>query len=142
VLGIRPGARRDECRSQLLVTVAVDGGHQNTQLCSNFHQARDRSDDRARSLDEPAQQRPPRKVNGDFVGETRELAWHALDALDEERGVLQARSLGPPGPVRKGIRARVEGDREGRRLGPRAMQDVAAVARTDVHEDVAERSGC
>ena len=80
-------------------------------------------------------------MDGDLVGETRELHRETLDALDEERRVRDARSLRAPRTARESVRARVDGDRERIRLGPGSMQNVAAVACAHVHEDVAERGG-
>jgi hypothetical protein len=75
-------------------------------------------------------------VNGDLVGETEKLKWKTLDARDQERGVLETRSLGSPRAAHEGIRARVDGDREGVRLGLRAIEDIATVTRSDVYDDV------
>jgi hypothetical protein len=80
-------------------------------------------------------------VNGDLVGKTCELAWKALDSLDQERGVRDAGSLRAPRATREGVGARVDGHCESAWIGQRAVQDVAAVAGADIDEDVAERGG-
>jgi hypothetical protein len=92
-------------------------------------------------VNESAHQRSPGKLNDDLVGDAGEFGGKALDTRYEEQGVLYTRSLGSPGTGREGIRARVDGDREGRRLRPRAVQGVAAVTGANVHEDVAESGG-
>ena len=80
-------------------------------------------------------------MNGHVVGEARQLTRKALDPFDEERGVRDARSLRTPRAAREGIGACIDGDRERCRLGPRAVQNVATVARAHIHENVAERGG-
>ena len=80
-------------------------------------------------------------MNGDLVGDAGELAGKTLDALDEERGVLQTRSFGSPRTAGKNIRARVDSDGESGRVSPRAVQDVAAVTGAHVHDDAAESGG-
>ena len=80
-------------------------------------------------------------MNGDLVREARQLPRKALDAFNEERSVGDERPLRAPGSPRKRVGARVDRDREGPRLGPRAMQDIAAVAGTDVDQNVWKRVG-
>ena len=46
-----------------------------------------------------------------------------------------------PGTSRESVGARIDRDREGVRLGPRAVEDIAAVARTYVDQYMAERGG-
>ena len=76
-----------------------------------------------------------------LVSEIREFYRQPLDAFDQEDRILQTRSLRPPGAGREGIRARVDGDREGRRLAARTVEDVATVTRTYIYKDVPERGG-
>ena len=80
-------------------------------------------------------------MDGDFVGQASELYGYAFKAFDEERGVRDPRSLRTPRSLGKGVRARVDGDREGTRLGAGSVEDIAAVACAHVDEDVAERGG-
>lgn len=80
-------------------------------------------------------------MNGDLVGQGRESRRKPLDPIDEECCVAKARPLGPPRATRKGIGAGVDSDGERGRLGPRAVEDVAAIARTHVHKNVGERGG-
>jgi hypothetical protein len=70
-----------------------------------------------------------------------ELVRKSLHTFHEERRVRKARPFCAPRTTGEGIRARIDGDRESARLGPRAVQDVATVTRTQVHQDVVERGG-
>jgi hypothetical protein len=80
-------------------------------------------------------------VNDHLVGDAGQLTRQALYAFNEERRVRHARPLRAPGTARKCVWARVDGDRERAWLGAGAVQDVAAVAGADVHEDLAEHGG-
>ena len=80
-------------------------------------------------------------MNGYLVREARQLPRKALDAFNEERRIRQVRPLRAPGSPRKWVGTRIDGDRERRRLGPRAVQNIAAVARTHVDQNVGERAG-
>ena len=76
-----------------------------------------------------------------LVRNAGELLRKPLHALDEERQVCKARPLCPPRATHKGVRARIDGYCESLWLGPRSVEDIAAVTRTDVHDDMAERGG-
>ena len=80
-------------------------------------------------------------MNRDLVGDARQLRRKALNAADEEGGVRKVCPFRAPRTGREGIGARVDGDREGIRLGSGSVEDIAAVTRADVDEDVAEGSG-
>jgi len=74
----------------------------------------------------------------------RELAQfcrQTLDAFHEERRIGKARALRAPRAARKAIGARVDRDREGLRLGSRAVENVAAVPRANINDDATERGG-
>lgn len=141
MFGVPRAPRSDARRRHRCDPIAVERRHQNAKLRSDLHQARDRPEDRARSIDEPAQQRTPREVDGDLVGHALKLPRKTLDALDEKRRVRDARSLRTPRAARENVSARIDGDRECMRLGHGSVEDVAAVARSHVDEDVAERDG-
>jgi len=76
-----------------------------------------------------------------LVRQLSHVVGKALHTFDQERRVRKARSFRAPSGAGEGIGARVDGDREGTWLGPRPVQDVAAIARAHVHEDVAETGG-
>ena len=76
-----------------------------------------------------------------LVRNAGELVREPLHALDEERHVCKARPLCPPRATHESVGACVDGYRESFWLGPRSVEDVAAVTRTDVHDDMAERGG-
>jgi hypothetical protein len=80
-------------------------------------------------------------VDRDLVCTAQELPRKVLHGFDEERDVAKARSLCAPGPTREAVRTRIDGKREGVRLGPRTVEYVAAVTRPDVCENVAEGGG-
>lgn len=80
-------------------------------------------------------------MNRDLVREASQLRRKALDAFNEERRVREVRPLRAPGSPRKRVGARVDRDRERPRLGPRAVQNIAAVARTQVDQNVGKRAG-
>ena len=80
-------------------------------------------------------------MNGYLVREARQLPRKALDAFNEERRVRDVSPLRAPGSPRKRLGARVDRDRERPRLGPRAVQNIAAVARAHVDQNVGECAG-
>ena len=80
-------------------------------------------------------------MNSDLVGHARESLRKALDPIDEECCIAKARPFRAPGANRQRIGAGVYSDGERGRLGPRTVENVAAVTRTHVHKNVAERSG-
>jgi hypothetical protein len=135
-------ASRDHDRwPQFAQSVTVDRREQDTQFPARFQQVGDRANDCVGSINESAQQRAPREVDGDLVGDAPELLRKTLHSFHQKGGVRQARSLRPPCAAREGVGARVDGQRERGRLGPRAVQNIATVTRSHVHENVAERGG-
>jgi len=80
-------------------------------------------------------------MDRDLVRDGGQLPRETLDPFNEEGDVREACPFRAPRSVREGVGTGVDGDGERRRLGPRAMQNVAAVTRADVHDDMAERGG-
>jgi hypothetical protein len=76
-----------------------------------------------------------------LIGDAFELRWQAFDPFHEEDRVLDPAALGAPRAARESIRARVDRDRERVRLGARAVENVAPVARANVNDDAATRGG-
>ncbi len=64
-----------------------------------------------------------------------------LDPFNEERRVRKGRPRCPPRAAHEGVGARIDGYCESVWLGPRSVENVTAVTRTQVHDDVTERGG-
>ena len=75
----------------------------------------------------------------DLVGERLQAG--ILYRTDEQNDVRQRSSGQRAGGLAKSVARRVEGEGEALRPGAREEERVAAVARTDVDGDVAERPG-
>ena len=80
-------------------------------------------------------------MDRDLVRDGGQLPRETLDPFNEEGDVRQARPFRAPRSVREGVGTGVDGDGERRRLGPRAVQNIAAVTRAHVHKDAAECHG-
>ena len=80
-------------------------------------------------------------MNGELVGQGRESWRNPLDPINEECRVAKARTPCSPRAGGKGVRAGIDSDGERGRLGPRAVEDVAAITRTHVHKNAGERGG-
>ena len=102
---------------------------------------RDRDEDSGLRAEETAQKRAPREVDRYLCRELAQFGRQTLDPVHEERHIGKARALRAPRAARKAIGARVDRDREGLRLGSRAVENVAAVPRANVNDDATERGG-
>jgi hypothetical protein len=134
-------ARGQVGRRDVAVAIAARRREEHAQLPIWLEQARDRFHDAGLGLENAAEERAPRKVHGHLVSDGRKIRREPLDPFHEERDVTEATPFRAPCAVREPIGACVDRDCEGRRLAPRAMEGVAAVARAHVNEDAGERGG-
>jgi len=123
------------------VSIARCRSEQNAELTAGLEKTRNRNNRARIGREQATKQRAPGELDRHLIRHPSEVVRKALHTFDQERCVRKARSFRTPGAAGQGIGARVDGDREGTWLGPRPVQDVAAIARAHVHEDVTETGG-
>jgi len=123
------------------VAVARESRDHEAELGTRPQQPRDRHDHAWICREEAAKKRAPWEVDRCRACDLVELRRQALDRLDEEHRVLEASPSRAPGAAGQDVRARVDREREGRRFSAGSMENVAAVARAEIHENAVERGG-
>lgn len=123
------------------MAIACESGEHEAELGTRPQKPRDGRDPCGIRGKEAAKKRAPWEVDRRLARDLVELGGQALDTPDEERRVLEARPFRAPGAIGQGVRARVDREREGRRFAPGSMENVAAVARAEIHQNAVERGG-
>jgi hypothetical protein len=115
----------------------IDLRQEQHQLAGGTHQVTETGHDRGFGREDAAQQRSPRKDDGDEICAARQRAWKTLSGFSEEKHVGQTALLdargSPAGSVRHGRRLRVHANNKRSRLAPGAAQHGLSATRSDIN---------